>query len=54
MASLQQRSGSYRVIFRHRGKQHFVTTGQVSAQQAKVLLDLAPAHLDCKPFLNHA
>src|SRR5262249_1491220 len=35
MASLQQRSGSYRVIFRHRGQQHFVTIGRVSRQEAE-------------------
>lgn len=34
MASLQQRNGSYRVIFRHRGKQHFVPIGKVSAEEA--------------------
>jgi integrase len=28
MASLQQRNGSFRFIFRHRGKQHFVTIGK--------------------------
>jgi hypothetical protein len=34
MASLQQRNGSFRVIFRHRGKQHFVPIGKVSAEEA--------------------
>jgi len=34
MASLQQRNGSYRVIFRHHGKQHFVPIGKVSAEEA--------------------
>src|SRR3954451_7466940 len=35
MASLQQRNGSYRVIFRHRGKQHFVPIGKVAAEEAR-------------------
>jgi integrase len=35
MASLQQRNGSFRFIFRHRGKQHFVTIGKVSREEAE-------------------
>ena len=35
MASLQQRNGSYRVIFRYRGRQHFVTIGKVSRREAE-------------------
>lgn len=35
MASLQQHNGSYRVIFRNRGKQHCVPIGKVSAEEAK-------------------
>ena len=34
MASLQERSGSFRFIFRFHGKQHFVTLGKVSPQEA--------------------
>jgi integrase len=34
MASLQQRNGSFRFIFRYHGKQHFVTLGKVSAEEA--------------------
>jgi hypothetical protein len=34
MASLQERSGSYRFIFRFHGKQHFVTIGKVSQVEA--------------------
>jgi hypothetical protein len=35
MASLQERNGSYRVIFRHQGRQYFVTIGVVSPQEAE-------------------
>jgi hypothetical protein len=35
MASLQERGGSYRFIFRFRGKQHFVTIGKVSREEAQ-------------------
>lgn len=35
MASLQERSGSYRFIFRFHGKQHFVTIGKVSPEEAE-------------------
>src|ERR1019366_1034213 len=35
MASLQQRSGSWRVIFRYRGSQHFVTVGEVDQVEAQ-------------------
>lgn len=34
MASLQERNGSFRFIFRYHGKQHFVTLGKVSPQEA--------------------
>ncbi len=34
MACLQHRSGSWRVIFRHRGLQHFVTIGEVDEAEA--------------------
>jgi integrase len=35
MASLQERTGSYRVIFRFHGKQHFVAIGKVSQEEAE-------------------
>ena len=35
MASLQERNGSYRFIFRFRSKQHFVTIGKVSREEAE-------------------
>ena len=35
MASLQERNGSYRCIFRYRGKQHFVAIGRVSRDEAE-------------------
>jgi hypothetical protein len=35
MASLQLRSGSWRVIFRHNGLQHFVTVGEVEETEAQ-------------------
>ena len=35
MASLQERTGTYRVIFRFHGKQHFVMIGKVSSQEAE-------------------
>ena len=35
MASLQERTGTYRVIFRFHGKQHFVMIGKVSPQEAE-------------------
>jgi hypothetical protein len=35
MASLQLRSGSWRVIFRHNGLQHFVTVGEVEQPEAQ-------------------
>jgi integrase len=35
MASLQSRSGSWRVIFRFRGIQHFVTVGEVERTEAE-------------------
>ena len=35
MASLQERTGTYRVIFRYLGKQYFVLIGRVSPQEAE-------------------
>lgn len=35
MASLQERNGSYRFIFRHHGRQHFVPIGKVSREEAE-------------------
>src|SRR5690348_7546938 len=35
MAGLQQRSGSYRVIFRYHGKQHTLHLGEVSKKEAE-------------------
>jgi integrase len=35
MASLQERSGTYRVIFRYHGKQHFMMIGKVSEDEAQ-------------------
>ena len=35
MASIQLRSGSWRVIFRHNGLQHFVTVGEVDETEAQ-------------------
>lgn len=35
MASLQERNGSWRVIFRFRGLQHFVTLGEVEETEAQ-------------------
>ncbi|MGC8642417.1 MAG: hypothetical protein ACP5XB_21355 [Isosphaeraceae bacterium] len=35
MAAIQQRNGSYRIIFRYRGKHHFLTIGRVSEDEAK-------------------
>ena len=67
MASLQLRSGSWRVIFRYRGLQHFVTIGEVEeieAQGVKAryeyllrllkqrLLTLPPG-MDIVTFLRH-
>jgi hypothetical protein len=34
VASLQERSGSWRVIFRFRGLQHFVTIGEVEETES--------------------
>jgi integrase len=67
MASLQHRNGSFRFIFRHRGKQHFVTIGKVSREEAEAkaaqvqyllmrlkqrLIDL-PAGVDIVDFVNN-
>jgi integrase len=35
MASLQERNGTFRFIFRHHRKQHFVTIGRVSREEAE-------------------
>lgn len=35
MAGLQQRNGSYRILFRHQGKQHAFTLGKVSEKEAE-------------------
>ena len=35
MASLQERGGTFRVIFRHHGKPRFVSIGSVSRQEAE-------------------
>jgi hypothetical protein len=65
MAGLQKRSGSYRVIFRYRGKQHSLPLGKVSGKEARaksaqvdyLLMRLAqrlvelPAGLDIVDFL---
>jgi integrase len=39
MAALQERNGSYRVMFRHHGKQHTFTLGRVSEAEAKAKAD---------------
>jgi integrase len=67
MASLQVRNGSWRVIFRHRGLQHFVTIGEVDETEARgvkaryeYLLRLLkqkmltlPSGMDIVTFLGH-
>jgi integrase len=67
MASLQLRSGSWRVIFRYRGAQHFVTVGEVDQTEAhgvksryEYLLRLlkqrvltVPSGMDIVSFLRH-
>ena len=67
MASLQVRSGSWRVIFRHHGLQHFVTIGEVDETDARgvkaryeYLLRLVkqrlltvPSGMDIVTFLGH-
>jgi hypothetical protein len=35
MAALQERNGSYRILFRHNGKQHTFTLGNVDEGEAK-------------------
>ena len=35
MAAIQERNGSFRVLFRHRGKQHAYTLGKVSRAEAE-------------------
>ena len=42
MAGVQERNGSYRYSFRYHGKQHFVTLGKVSDQEART----KAAHVD--------
>jgi integrase len=67
MASLQLRSGSWRVIFRFRGLQHFVTIGEAEETEAqgvkaryeyllrllKQRLLTLPAGMDIVTFLGH-
>ncbi len=67
MANLQQRSGTYRVIFRFHGKQHFVMIGKVSSEEAEAkaaqveyllmrlkqgLIELPPG-IDIAEFVQH-
>src|ERR1700730_5958657 len=35
MAALQERNGSFRILFRHHGKQHTFTIGEVSRDEAE-------------------
>jgi hypothetical protein len=35
MASLQERNGTFRFIFRHHHEQHFVTIGRISREEAE-------------------
>jgi hypothetical protein len=42
MASLHERTGTFRVIFRFHGKQHFASIGQVSKEEAEA----KAAHVD--------
>jgi len=67
VASLQLRSGSWRVIFRHNGLQHFVTVGEVDETEAqgvksryeyllrllKQRLLTLPSGMDIVTFLRH-
>jgi integrase len=67
VASLQHRSGSWRVIFRYRGLQHFVTIGEVDETEAlgvkaryeyllrllKQRLLTLPSGMDIVTFLRH-
>ena len=62
MAALQERNGSFRVLFRHHGKQHAFTLGKVSAAEAESKLGhvenrLAPAPSEapglCRPGVGH-
>ena len=67
MASLQIRSGSWRVIFRYHGLQHFVTIGEVEETEAqgvkaryeyllrllKQRLLTLPPGMDIVTFLRH-
>src|SRR4051812_29097744 len=39
MAAIQERNGSFRVIFRHHGKQHTFTLGRVSPAEAQAKAD---------------
>jgi integrase len=67
MASLQQRNGSYRVLFQYRGKQYAAPIGKVSAEEAAAkvaqvdylllrlrqgLIEL-PAAIDIVEFIRH-
>src|ERR1700685_2345083 len=67
MASLQRRNDSWRVIFRYRGLQHFITIGEVDETEARgvkpryeYLLRLLkqrlltlPSGMDIVTFLRH-
>ena len=67
MAAIQERNGSYRVIFRYRGKHHYLTIGRVSEDEAKTKAGQAdyllmrlkqglisvPTGCDIKTFVEH-
>jgi integrase len=67
MAAIQERSGSYRVIFRYHGKQHSFTLGRVSEDEANTKLGQAnyllmrlkqglvaiPPGCDIETFIEH-
>jgi integrase len=67
MAALQERNGSYRILFYHHGKQHAFTIGEVKADEAKakarqvdyLLMQLKqrlialPDGIDIVSFLQH-
>ncbi len=39
MAGLQERGGSYRIIFRHHGKRHSLPVGKVDPSEAEAQVD---------------
>src|ERR1700722_10581532 len=67
MAALQERNGSYRILFYHHGKQHAFTIGEVKADEAaakarqvdyllmrlKQRLIAPPDGVDVVTFLEH-